>query len=475
MMDFPTGFDKAWFAEDGEIFITFTVQRDNKCHSENHPLKSPAAEGWIRRTLRNKLNRAPHRNELENYRCELESLAYEQNIRFKTYLRTGEHEDKIYIDIGNADWQAIEIDADGWRIVDQAPIPFRRNAHMGELPMPKKNGSLEVLKDFACFRTREDFLLYASFLICSFHPSGPYFHLMLVGEKGSAKSSLARLTQTLLHPSSSSSKGLPKDEDNLVIDAYHNRFVMIDNENDLGKWVPNALCRLATGTGIGNRTQYTNRDQMAFSVARPCIITAHIIPSKQEDLIERCLIAKLNCPKTYLTERNLKMKLEKNAGKILGAILNIISISLKHAQDLVPESLNLHRMADASYFIACAAQEIGWDSIDEFLNVLNSHQATALASPWATDDALKFAVINVMAERDILENTPSNILEALKQVAQNPFSLPKDAANLTKRLNKLSNYFVQNGLHIETGIRSKGGTQRLIRITKNGLYDTKTV
>ena len=44
--------------------------------------------------------------------------------------------DRVYLDMCDADWRAIEIDADGLRLINDVPVHFRREARMLPLPAP---------------------------------------------------------------------------------------------------------------------------------------------------------------------------------------------------------------------------------------------------------------------------------------------------------------------------------------------------
>lgn len=457
---------RVWFAEDGEIFVTFSVGKDNQCHLENHPLESLATEGWIRRTLRKINNKAPTKNEVENFKNDLKSKAYEEGVRCKTALRTGESEGKIYIDLGMPDWACVEITETGWEVLPVAGVAFRRNDHMQPLPIPQRGGYLSLLKDFVSLETEEDFLLLCSWLISALHPNGPYFHLILTGEKGSSKSSLARLMQNLIHPSSSSLKGLPKDDENMAIEAYHNRLVMIDNENDLGKWLPNALCRLATGTGTSARTHYSWRGQSAFTVARPAIITALYLPTKQEDLLERSFHIRVLKPNRHITIQKLKERFDMVSGQIFGAILDAISMSLAVKKIMPEENLRLHRMADASYFIACAAEKIGWKSPEDFLKALKRNQMNALENAGGENLPLIQSLCKLMKDRSEWEGEPQKLLDDLNAISGDNDLLPKAANALSRSLNALQSHITPYGLIIKTGLRTKGGKARLINIRK---------
>ena len=48
-------------------------------------------------------------------------------------------------------WRAIEIDSDGYRIVDDPPVHFRREAGMLPLPVPTNIGPGEAYRSCASF------------------------------------------------------------------------------------------------------------------------------------------------------------------------------------------------------------------------------------------------------------------------------------------------------------------------------------
>ena len=43
----------------------------------------------------------------------------------------------MYLDLTNAPWQVIEIDAAGWRVVSDPPVRFKRAKGMLPLPRPE--------------------------------------------------------------------------------------------------------------------------------------------------------------------------------------------------------------------------------------------------------------------------------------------------------------------------------------------------
>ena len=78
----------------------------------------------------------------------LEARAAFDGVERDVFLRVGAYRDKLYLDLVDKLWRAVEIDKDGWRIVDRAPIPFRRSAGMRALPEPVQGGSIDDLRPF---------------------------------------------------------------------------------------------------------------------------------------------------------------------------------------------------------------------------------------------------------------------------------------------------------------------------------------
>ncbi len=104
-------------------------------------------------------------------------------------------------------WRAIEIDASGWRIIDNPPVRFRRASGMKAMPIPVGGGSIETLRFFLNVQTGADFVLVVAWALACLRNRGPYPVIVLSGEQGSAKSTFSAILRALLgasrepHPS----------------------------------------------------------------------------------------------------------------------------------------------------------------------------------------------------------------------------------------------------------------------------------
>ena len=104
-------------------------------------LAGPAATTW-------KLDSAPNAEALNAALSVLEAQATVDGPAREVYVRLANVGDKIYLDLCNSTWQAVEIYAEGWRIVDNPPVRFRRAPGMLPLPAPVAGGSIEALERF---------------------------------------------------------------------------------------------------------------------------------------------------------------------------------------------------------------------------------------------------------------------------------------------------------------------------------------
>ena len=79
------------------------------------------------------------------------------------HVRVGGLDERLYLDLGDATWRAVEIDA--WRVIDNAPVRFRRAAGMQSLPVPVAGGSIEILRSFLNVQSDNDFVLVVAWAL----------------------------------------------------------------------------------------------------------------------------------------------------------------------------------------------------------------------------------------------------------------------------------------------------------------------
>jgi hypothetical protein len=189
------------------------------------------------------------------------------------HLRVGRLDDKLYIDLADDQWRAVEIGLNGWRIVADPPLRFRRSAGMRPLPLPKRGGSIDDLRPFLHISSEADFVLSAEWMLAALRDHGPYPVLALSGEQGSAKTFRAAVLRSLVDPNIAPLRTLPREDRDLFIAATNGHVVGFDNLSNLPAWISDTLCRLSTGGGFATRQLYTDQDEVLFDAMRPIILT----------------------------------------------------------------------------------------------------------------------------------------------------------------------------------------------------------
>ena len=154
---------------------------------------------------------APNSQAITEARGALEAIALGCAV-FQPSVRVATAGDRVYIDLGETDWSAVEIDGRGWRLISEPPVKFLRPAGLRPLPTPQAGGDLAALRDFVNVATEDDFKLVLGWLVAAFSPGGPYPVLVVNGEQGSAKTTLCRLLRRIVDPNLAEVRSATRDE-----------------------------------------------------------------------------------------------------------------------------------------------------------------------------------------------------------------------------------------------------------------------
>ena len=100
------------------------------------------------------------------------------------HTRLATHEGAIYLDLCNERWEAVEITTEGWRVVAEPPVRFRRARGMLALPPPTRGGKISELRQFVNVATDDDFMLVVAWQLAALRPGLPCPVEVLHGSKG---------------------------------------------------------------------------------------------------------------------------------------------------------------------------------------------------------------------------------------------------------------------------------------------------
>jgi hypothetical protein len=107
---------------DGTCFADVAING----HRETWPIRSKGFRRWLARRFYEETGGAPSSEGLQSALNVIEAKAHFDAPERVVHIRVGGLDDRLYLDLGDATWRAVEIDATGWRVIDNPPVRFRR-------------------------------------------------------------------------------------------------------------------------------------------------------------------------------------------------------------------------------------------------------------------------------------------------------------------------------------------------------------
>ncbi len=182
-----------------ELFISMEIEGIFKVveiDKRNSQLEQLLSDEYFKRT-----NSYATPNTIRKVIGRLTGKAINTTKTVEAHSRIAWLEDKIYLDLHDVNGKWVEISANGWVIRnDRCPILFRYPPGMKPLPEPVNGGKIDQLKQFINCQDPTDFVLIIGWLVGVFS-QGSYAHLVLLGQAGSAKSTMMKILAGLIDPS----------------------------------------------------------------------------------------------------------------------------------------------------------------------------------------------------------------------------------------------------------------------------------
>jgi hypothetical protein len=383
-------------------------------HRETWPIRSKGFRRWLARLFYKTTDGAPSSEALQSALNVVEAKAHFDAPERAVHVRVAGLNGKLYLDLGNETWQAIEIDTLGWRVIDSPPVRFRRASGMRPLPIPVQGGSAEALRRFLNVKSNTDFVLVIAWAASCLRDHGPYPVLVLSGEQGSAKSTFSAILRVLLDPNTAPLRALPREDRDLFIAASNGHVLAFDNVSGLPAWISDTLCRLATGGGFAVRQLYSDQDEVLFDATRPVILNGIEDIVNRPDLADRAIFLTLEPipEERRRPEAELWTEFEDERPRILGVLLDGVVEGLKRQPEArLPK---LPRMADFALW-ATACETAHWPT-GTFWSAYNGNRDEAVDAVIEAD-LIAVAVRALMATRTVWTGTASDLLGALEEVA----------------------------------------------------------
>lgn len=441
-----------------------------KDHFEIWLIRSRGFRDWLTERFYRKAGKAPGREPMQSALDTLEARARIDGPEEPVFQRVGEMNGRLYLDLGNAAWQAVEITAEGWRVVDTPLVRFRRPSGMKALPIPQRGGSIEALRPFLNVGSDADFVLVVCWILAALRPTGPYPLLAIAGEQGSAKSTFSTVVQALVDPKEVPLRALSRDEHELFIAANNAHVLAFDNLSNLSAWISDSLCKLATGGGFTTRQLFSDMDEVQFKACRPMILNGIGEVVERPDLADRSLFMTLQPipDEKRRPEKEFWYAFEAELPGILGALLDgLVTGLVRQASIQLPR---LPRMAD--FALWSAACETAYWPQGTFLRAYESNRGEAIDGV-IDADPVAAAVRALMTKRTEWTGTATALLDALGQQAGDSLVRDKNwLANpriLSGRLRRAATFLRKVGIEVELDRREGRGRTRVIWIRSGQL------
>jgi hypothetical protein len=459
-------------AETAELFHsadgTAFADLDINGHRETWPVRTKGFKRWLARQFFEATDGAPSSEALQSALNVIEAKAHFDAPELPVFIRVGGIDDKLYLDLGDEAWRAVEIATTGWRVVENPPVRFRRAAGMQPLPIPMPGGSVESLRSFLNVQSDTDFVLVVAWVLAVLRNRGPYPVMVLSGEQGSAKSTFSAILRAMLDPNTAPLRALPREDRDLFIAAKNGHVLAFDNVSGLPSWISDTLCRLATGGGFAVRQLYTDQDEVLFDAARPVVLNGIEDIVTRPDLADRAVFLALEAipEEDRRPEAELWAAFEAESPKILGVLLDAVAQGLRLLPDTRLE--RLPRMADFALW-ASACETAIWPA-GTFWAAYCGNRDEAVENVIEADPVAA-AVRAVMAERTEWTGTATDLLGALAEEAGERVAKsktwPASPRALSGRLRRAATFLRKVGIEIDYAKEGRART-RIIRITAKG-------
>jgi energy-coupling factor transporter ATP-binding protein EcfA2 len=287
------------------------------------------------------------------------------------------------------------LSAKGWRIAKNPPPGCRLIRGQGTLPLPEpirpgRDGARRAIAElnelWPGIRGDRLIILLATMAWCLVSRRD-HVAILVHGEYGAGKSSLARLIRGVLDPNRQPYQPLPTVDAgrNLLIAGLHQRLVTVDNtsEEAFTRDIADGLCLRLDGYGGARfRSLQTNADLTVIPSSGPLLMTAITPLTRYPDLADRAVVVdarEIRAPR-LINPSQLDERVAQLIPALLGVLLEAAVAGLARAADYgVVEGWRNARFAA---FAQAAARALGEPpaAMAACLADMGTYQRTLVAS-----------------------------------------------------------------------------------------------
>lgn len=426
---------------------------------------------WLSERTWRSLKKIPSINLINNAIQALEGRAIFDGKTYELNPRVCRYDDAIWYDIGDGQ-PSVRIVKEGWSIIKNPPILFRRYAHQVGQVAPERGGNIKDLYSFINLPTDEWKLLFLVCVIATFIPGFPHAIPVFHGPQGSGKTTPLKLLKSLADPSLLKTMTIPTELKEFIQLASHHWFLFFDNVTSLSDWQSDALSKACTGDGFSKRGLYTDDDDIIYSFQRPIGLNGIPLVVQKADLLDRSILLGLErIPKEKRREEEeFWEEFNKKKPYFLGAIFDTVAKALE-----LYSAINLKtrpRMADFTRWGCAISIALGYNQ-EQFLVAyyenINEQNNEAIEANPVGPALLSFIEKTFIGNRDEWEGSPTELFSELDKVAESlkikaSRNWPKNPAALSKKLLLIQSNLADEGIII---VRDDKARPRKISIKKD--------
>jgi len=453
-------------------YIRFEI--DNT--KENWPVGSSNMQSWLGYIFWKSEKEPLRPDTIKNITGLFESRARYEGLEYPLNIRIAKLDDELWYDLVNKKWETVRINKNGWEIINNSPILFKRSLHNQSQVIPEKGGDVKLFLKYVNVKNSEDKLLLLVFLISCFISDFSHPVMVIFGSHGSAKSFLSKLLRRIIDPSIIDVVSIPETNKEIIQAFFNNYFLFFDNVSYLHHKVSDIFCRVVTGGGFVKRKLNKNNEDVIYKIRRPIGMNGINLVGTQPDLLDRSFLLELERiePKERRLDNEIMSEFEKDLPLILGGVFDVLVKTLQ-----IKPSIELDwapRMADFASWGSAIAVALGYSQeefISAYKNNINSQNEVAL-----DENIVATAIISLMENigGEDWKGTASELLDDLNSNLSsgnlvNTFEQywPKSSNNLMKRLNVIKPNLKEIGIIFNS---VSDGRKKVITI-KNTKFEKK--
>ena len=435
------------------------------------PTSNRNLKRWLAYKYHQVYGEAPNQDAIRQAINVLEGQACFEGEQIYLHNRVAWDGDALYYDLADRCGRAVKVTQEGWSVVEDTPVLFRRYEHQEAQVEPDPHGDISLLIPFLNLKNEEQIPLELAYLITCFIPGIPHPIHISHGPQGAAKSTVDRIKRRLVDPSVNDIQTLTSRVDQTVQTLAQNWLCAFDNVSHMNEEISDLLSRAATGASYSKRALYTDDETVIHKLGCCVSLNGINVVVNKPDLMDRCiLIEYARISKTRRKEeKEILTNFEALRPKILGGICDVLAYAIRIKPTIRTSSME--RMADFTLWGMAVCQAMGYGA-ETFLrlyrtNIARQHEEIV------NSDSVGLALLELMADNNRWSGTPSELLSELNSrcdslsMDKRTGGWPKAPHALTRRIKQLETTLAALGYRVLYGDDHRTSKARQITIVKD--------